>query len=64
VAAVTSDLVHETAFAIYREFSRERDPDRARRRFETMPEIIREQFYAEAKAAARVVETFYRSEAA
>lgn len=61
---MNGDLIHETAFAIYREFSRERDPDRARRRFETMPEIIREQFYAEAKAAVRVAETYYRSEAA
>lgn len=61
---MSGDLIHETAFAIYREFSRERDPDRARRRFETMPELIREQFYAEAKAAVRVVEAFYHSEAA
>ena len=29
-----------------------------------MPELIREQFYTEAKAAIRVVEAYYRSEAA
>jgi len=61
---VTGDLITETAFAIYREFSRERDPDRARKRFENLRPAVREQFEAEAKAAARVVETFYRSEAA
>lgn len=61
---MTGDLITETAFAIYREFSRERDPDRARKRFENLRPVIREQFEAEAKAAVRVVETFYRSEAA
>lgn len=58
-----SDLVTETAFAIYREFSRERDPDRARKRFEKMPAVTRQQFEAEAKAAIRVVETFVREAA-
>lgn len=55
---MSGDIIHEAAFAIYREFSRERDPDRARRRFEKMPAQIREQFYAEAKAALRVFEAF------
>ena len=50
------DLVTETAFAIYSTWSRERDPDRARRRFEKLPSVTREQFEAEAKAAIRVVE--------
>ena len=59
-----SELVSETAFAIYQTWSRERDPDRARRRFEKMPIATREQFEAEAKAAIRVVETFMRAEAA
>jgi hypothetical protein len=50
------DEVEEVAFAIYAEFSRERDPDRARRRFEKMPDVTREQFEREAKAAIRVVD--------
>lgn len=53
-----TELVTETAFAIYREFSREIDPDRARRRFEKMPAVTKEQFEREAKAAIRVVEAF------
>ncbi len=55
-----ADLVTETAFAIYREFSRERDPDRARKRFEGLKPAIRDQFETEAKAAIRVVEGFYQ----
>lgn len=53
-----SDLVFETAFAIYATWSRERDPDRARRRFTKMPAVTREQFEIEAKAAIRVCEAF------
>lgn len=51
-----SNVIHEAAFAIFQAFARERDPDKARRRFETMPEEVRMQFYAEAKAAWRVFE--------
>lgn len=51
-----TDLVTAVAFAIYREFSRERDPDRARRRFDDLKPATREQFEREAKAAIRVVE--------
>lgn len=54
-----SDLVTETAFAIYQQFARERDPDRARSRFEKLKAPIREQFEAEAKAAIRIVEHFH-----
>jgi hypothetical protein len=54
-----TDLVTETAFAIYQQFARERDPDRARRRFENLKQPIREQFEAEAKAAIRIVEHFH-----
>lgn len=57
---MTGDLITETAFAIYREFARERDPDRARKRFENLRPVIREQFEAEAKAAVRVVEGFHQ----
>jgi hypothetical protein len=53
---MAGELVAETAFAIYSTWSRERDPDRARYRFERLPSAIREQFEAEAKAAIRVVE--------
>lgn len=56
---MNGDLLTETAFAIYREFARERDPDRARRRFENLRPVIREQFETEAKAAIRIVETFH-----
>lgn len=51
-----ADLVEEVAFAIYREFARERDPDIARRRFDRLNQVTRDQFEAEAKAAIRVVE--------
>jgi hypothetical protein len=59
-----SDLVTETAYAIYQTWSRERDPQRARQRFERLPDVTREQFQAEAKSAIRVVEAFHRAEAA
>jgi hypothetical protein len=55
---VSADQVTEVAFAIYREFSRERDPERARKRFERMPEVTRQQFEAEAKAAISVCRAF------
>ncbi|WP_041544595.1 MULTISPECIES: hypothetical protein [Chelativorans] len=57
-----ADLVSETAFAIYQTWSRERDPDRARRRFEALRPAIRDQFEAEAKAAIRVVEAFQQEQ--
>lgn len=50
------DPITEIAFAIYSTWSRERDPDRARRRFEKLPAPVREQFEAEAKAAKRVAD--------
>ena len=59
-----SELVSETAFAIYQTWSRERDPQRARYRFERLPAVTREQFEAEARAAIRVVDAFNRAEAA
>lgn len=52
------DRINEIAFAIYAEFSRERDPARARRRFERLPEHVLNQFKREAKAADRVSEAF------
>lgn len=55
---MNGDLIHEVAFAIYAEFSRERDPERARRRFANLPTATREQFEREAKAASRVCEIF------
>ncbi|PWJ80585.1 hypothetical protein C7441_112127 [Pseudaminobacter salicylatoxidans] len=61
---MNGDPIHEAAFAIFREFSRERDPDKARRRFETMPQQNRDQHYAEAKACLRVFEAFRMGEAA
>lgn len=54
-----SDLVQHVAFAIYSEFSRERDPDRARRRFEKLPPATREQHEREAKAAIRICEAYF-----
>jgi len=53
-----TDLVTEAAFAIYRTWSRERDPFRARRRFERLPTPTREQFETEAKAVIPVVEAY------
>lgn len=55
-----TDLVQAVAFAIYTEFARERDPQRAWRRFCWLPDAIREQFEAEAKAALRVAEAHFR----
>jgi hypothetical protein len=51
-----SEIVSEVAFAIYSTWSRERDPDRQRRRFDKLPQPVREEFEAEAKAAIRVIE--------
>lgn len=55
-----TDIITEVAFAIYAEFSRERDPDRARRRFDWLKPAVREQFEREAKAAERVCAAFYQ----
>lgn len=53
---MNGDPVTEVAFAIYAEWSRERDPERARKRFARLPDATREQFEREAKAAMRVCE--------
>lgn len=55
-----NDLVTFVAFAIYREWSRERDPARAERRFLKLKPPIRDQFEAEAKAAIRVCEAHFK----
>jgi hypothetical protein len=55
-----SDLVSAVAFAIYQTWSRERDPARALQRFKRLPTPTREQFEAEAKAAVRVAEVYFR----
>lgn len=52
------DLVGETAFAIWQAFVRERDPDRARKRFSRVPQATKEQFESEARAAIRVADGF------
>lgn len=57
-------MIAEAAFAIFHTWSRERDPDRARRRFENLKPAIREEFEAEAKAAARVIEAYNMGAAA
>jgi hypothetical protein len=59
-----TDLVTETALAIYATWARERDPDRARYRFDRLKDPIRAQFEAEAKAAIRVVEAMTGARAA
>ncbi|HEV7253831.1 MAG TPA: hypothetical protein VGN97_12165 [Mesorhizobium sp.] len=51
-----TELINEGAIAIYREWSRERDPVRARQRFDRLRPAIREQFEAEAKACFRTFE--------
>lgn len=56
------DLVTATAFAIYQTWSRESDPDRARRRFEALRPAIRKQFEDEAAAAIRVVEAYQQEQ--
>lgn len=55
-----SDVVAAMAFAIYQTWARERDPDRARQRFSRLPQAIRDQFDAEARAALRVAEVYLR----
>lgn len=54
------DIVQHVALAIYTEFVRERDPQRALQRFNRMPDATREQFENEAKAALRVADAYYR----
>jgi hypothetical protein len=54
------DVVQEVAFAIYQTWARERDPDRALQRFKRLTQSTRENFEAEAKAALRVAEAYYR----
>lgn len=51
-----SERVTEVAFAIWQAFARERDPDRAGRRFDALRPAIRDQFETEAKAAIRVAD--------
>lgn len=51
-----TDRVTEVAFGIYQEFTRERDPERARARFEKLPNTTRRQFEREAKAAIRIAD--------
>lgn len=55
-----ADIVKHVALAIYTEFVRERDPQRALQRFNRMPDATREQFEDEAKAALRVADAYYR----
>lgn len=50
--------VQAIALAIYTEFVRERDPERALRRFNRLPQVTRESFENEAKAALRVAEAY------
>lgn len=52
-------IVQDVALAIYTEFSRERDPYRALQRFKRLPDITRESFEQEAKAAIRVCEAYF-----
>lgn len=53
-----TDLVAEGALAIFKAWSRERDPDYARKRFERLKPAVRQQFEEEFKAAHRVSEAF------
>ncbi len=55
-------MLTEAAFAIYAEFVRERDPARARHRFERLKPAIRAQYESEAKAAWRVFEAYRAGE--
>lgn len=53
------DIVQHVALAIYTEFVRERDPQRALQRFKRLPDTTRENFEAEARAAIRVCEAHF-----
>lgn len=55
-----ADLVQAVALAIYGTWSRERDPARIEARFKRLPQSTREAFEAEAKAALRVADAYYR----
>lgn len=55
---MNGEPIYEVALAIYSTFVRERDPDRARRRFNNLKPAIREQYEAEARAASRVCEAY------
>ncbi len=59
---MNTDVLTEAAFAIYAEFVRERDPARARHRFERLKPAIRQQYESEAKAAWRVFEAYRAGE--
>lgn len=54
-----TDIVQHVALAIYTEFVRERDPQRALQRFNRLPQPTREHFESEAKAAIRVCEAYF-----
>lgn len=55
---MTPEPVQHVAFAIFQAWARERDPARARQRFNRLPPAIRDQFDTEAKAALRVAEAY------
>lgn len=55
-----NDLVQAVSLAIYGTWSRERDPARIEARFARLPQSTRSEFEAEAKAALRVADAYYR----
>ena len=55
---MNADLITEAAFAIFKEFVRERDPYRARQRFDRLKPLARERYESEAKACFHVFEMF------
>jgi len=56
---MNAELVQAVAFAIYRTWSRDADPQRAERRFNNLKDAVRRQFEAEAIAALNIVEKYH-----
>lgn len=55
---MNENLVRMVALAIYKSFSREKDPRNAERRFNLLKEATRAQFDEEAKAAIKICQNY------